>query len=417
MSSAPIDLPRLRALLDTPPLRRVLDALEKRQRLGRPLTGTLTLTDATDGERTSIDELLGRSATIGRSLRVNLPELADALRLAEVAPSLEAALEALRGPVGNAKAEAAAMQQEWHSLSTAAASQLQPWPEIGGWFQVLIRTGVLKRLARGSAKDARQLLHDLVTICRILPVTGEPLPALAARLFGDAHALDPGTPRATLAVRAAARLGRVPFADDAETRRMAWASVGVMCDELSAPVLVLNLRAASDTPLGRLLRSAAADAEPLHLSQLLLLRHPLNGDSALRDRTIFVCENPAIVALAARRLGVRCAPLVCVNGQFATTTLVLLRQLRTAGARLYYHGDFDPAGLQIAHRVMVEGGAAPWQYDAVHYRSAPKSVAFAGRPGPTPWDPALQAAMRDDGRLVHEEAVFDQLAVDLCRSD
>ncbi len=41
----------------------------------------------------------------------------------------------------------------------------------------------------------------------------------------------------------------------------------------------------------------------------------------------------------------------------ATPSLVLVRQLRAAGARLRVHADFDPAGLHIARRVMEEGGA------------------------------------------------------------
>jgi len=103
----------------------------------------------------------------------------------------------------------------------------------------------------------------------------------------------------------------------------AWASAGVTCDELSTPALVLNLPATGETPLGRLLRSARADAEPLHVSLRLLLRHPLRDDPALAQREGFVCENPTIVALAAAGIGRACAPLVCVNGQFATPSVVL----------------------------------------------------------------------------------------------
>ena len=131
------------------------------------------------------------------------------------------------------------------------------------------------------------------------------------------------------------------------------------------------------------------------------------------QRDVFVCENPTIVALAAARIGQGCAPLVCVNGQFGTPSLVLLRQLREAGARLRYHGDFDPAGLVIARRAMAEGMALPWRFGAQDYVVAPKSVPFSGEPGPTPWDPALSDAMRLDRRTVHEEAVFGSLAEDL----
>jgi uncharacterized protein (TIGR02679 family) len=214
-------------------------------------------------------------------------------------------------------------------------------------------------------------------------------------------------------VRAAARIGAIEFQDDPEGRRSAWASVGVMCDELSTPALVLNLPAAGDTPLGRLLRSAWVDAEPLHISLRLLLRHPLSDDPALAQLDVFVCENPTIVALAAAQIGCACAPLVCVNGQFATPSLVLLRQLREGGARLHYHGDFDPAGLLIARRALAAGGGRPWRFGAADYLAAPKSVAFAGEPGPTPWDPALSEAMRTDRRTVHEEAVFATLVEDL----
>jgi hypothetical protein len=40
-------------------------------------------------------------------------------------------------------------------------------------------------------------------------------------------------------------------------------------------------------------------------------------------------------------------------------------------------------------------------------------VRLAGSAVPTPWDPALQAALREQGRAVHEEAVLELLLADL----
>jgi uncharacterized protein (TIGR02679 family) len=161
------------------------------------------------------------------------------------------------------------------------------------------------------------------------------------------------------------------------------------------------------------LRRASEVGEPAHLSLRMLLRHPLGGDPGLQGRTVFVCENATVVALAAQRLGARCAPLVSVQGQYATPTRTLLRQLVAAGARLRYHGDFDSGGLAIARRLFADFPAVPWRFGASDYAHAPKSARLSGRPGVTPWDPVLAKAMATDGHLVHEEAVFDTFLADL----
>lgn len=410
-----IDPTRLRASLGQPTLGRFVLALRRRLERGRSLRGRITLSGATDEERAALDAILGRRPTSGSALSVDLEVLSASLARAGLSPDLPTAIETLTGPVPNLAEQAAKLSAAWESVWEEArtSTAFARVPRLGVWLEEVRRSGLLKRLSDDDPEEAAQTLRDLVKLLALLPAKAEPLPLLAARGFGDAHALDPGTPRATLAVRLAAVLGDVPFEDQAEGRRAAWASVGVPCDELSTPVIAFGLDPELDTPLGRLLRSAAADAEPLHVTLRMLLRYPLDRSVALRGRTVHVCENPTIVALAANRLGARCRPLLCVGGQFATPALVLLRQLRNVGARVRYHGDFDPAGLIIARRVMAEAGAEPWRYGSSDYEAAEKGVPFHGEPGPTPWDPNLAEAMRASGRAVHEETVFDALAQDL----
>jgi uncharacterized protein (TIGR02679 family) len=376
----------------------------------------LTLASASAGERGAVDALLGRKSTRGASLQVDLDFLATTLREAGICDDLPAGVVALSGPVVDRRALAAERDAAWAELWRSATEAFASRPILQPWLAKLAALGLLRRLCNDDPAAAGVLVGEISRATNALPVAAEPLAVFAARLFGDAHALDPGTPRATLTVRAAARLGGVHFQDDAEGRRAAWASVGVMCDELSTPALIFNLSAKGDSPLARLLQSAARDAEPLHVSLRLLLRSPLAADSGIAGEKVFVCENPTIVALATGRLGHRCAPLVCINGQFATPSLVLLRQLRDAGAQLFYHGDFDPAGLAIARRVMAESGAQPWRFGTADYAAATKGVPFAGSPGLTPWDETLRDVMRAEGRAVHEEAVFDSLADDLIRT-
>ncbi len=415
MMIQPVDVPRLKSTLGTSELTRLVDALQRRIELGRALEGSLTLAGASPEERAAIDTLLGRKSTRGRSLQIPLDELAGSLREAGICAGLPAAVVALRGPIVNRHTRAAELEAAWSAVWRLLAETFHAQPALHPWLAKLANNGVIRRLCEDDPDVAIHLLRDVSRVVSSLPAAAEPLAAFAARLFGNAHALDPGFPRATLAVRAAARISGIQFQNDAEGRRAAWGSVGVMCDELSTPALVFNLSSSADTPLTRMLQIGRESVEPVHLSLRLLLHWPLDRNPSLAGEEIFICENPTIVTLAADRLGSRCAPLICANGQFATPLLVLLRQLRAAGARLYYHGDFDPAGLAIARRVMAESGARPWRFGAADYAAAPKGETFAGQPGATPWDESLRALLHDDGRAVHEEAVFDSLAEDLSR--
>lgn len=408
------DLIRLRATLGQPELSRLVDALQQRLELGRALVGRLTLSAVSPAERQAADGLLGRVTSRGDSLQIDLDLLALTLREAGICDTLSAAIEALRGKILDRRARDAELENIWAATRADAATALAPWPALADWSEELFASGLLKRLSAAQPSIARSLIADVVTVAQALPAAVEHIATFAARLFGDAHALDQGSARATLAVRAAALLGQSSFEDDAENRRTAWASVGILCDELSTPVLVFNLPAQSDTPVGRLLRIARSDAEPLHLSLRHLMLWPLSNDRALAGLDIYVCENPTIVALAARRLGSRCGPLICVNGQFATPAKILLRQLSGAGAHLLYHGDFDVGGLQIARRVIEEHGAHPWRMTAADYLAAPKGKPIAAdAPLASPWDLGLAEAMARDRYAVHEEAVADILLQDL----
>lgn len=413
MSNSGFDAVRLRATLGSPELARVLAALRNRLERGKPLAGPISLTSTSNAERSAIDSFLGRKASRGDSLQIDLGEVAEIFMEAGICRDLTAAVEFLCGPIVDRRAEARQHEEAWASAWQTTRHDLASRPSLLPWLSEVEASGLLKRLSRDDPAQASRLMSDLVRLVHALPVHAEPLAAFAARLLGNAHALDPGTPLATLAVRAVVYLRGSELEDDAEGRRTAWAEVGVMCDELSTPALVLNLPADNDSLLARLLRAGAQAGEPLHLSLRLLLRHPLSNDPALADREIFVCENPTILGLAATRLGARSAALVCVNGQFATPTKILLRQLTEAGARLRYHGDFDVGGLRIARRVLSHPAASPWRYSVSDYLAAPKSELLVEDPGPTPWSPELATALRTERKAVHEEAIADSLVEDL----
>jgi len=299
---------------------------------------------------------------------------------------------------------------------------------LGAWLAELEATGLLRRLAGTGPEDrlpgARRLLEDALAVLGALERTGGEAQrpgagilrrrVLATERLGASHALDDGTPVATLVLRALATLVGTPPPASAAERRELWQGAGVVPDDLSCDVLVLGLAPAGEGLLSGHLRAFAAAGEParLTLRQLADARLALPAGTAVHG-----CENPAVVAVAADALGPSCRPLVCVGGMPNAAALALLSTLAAAGATIHYHGDFDWGGLRIANALARSVPLTPWRFTAVDYRSAVAGTAttlpLEGKPVTADWDPDLRPTMEAVGLAVEEEALLEMLIEDL----
>lgn len=373
-------------------------------------------------EREAIALLTGRPSSMARSARIDISGIDLALKTAGLCDSLRDALERLDGPITNRAALRATAELAWSAVMQLPEcdSRLQ------SWLQTPAAGALLKRLSRRDTIVANSLLAQADAVLRRLPAPGLPRAQLAAQVLGNAHALDAGWPVASLVLaswrhaeitvshRDAAMEPdlNVPAEGDAppseERARDTWARAGVLVNELARPVLVLNLPMYAAT--------LSAPGEPAYLSLRRLLREPPAW--AIQDRPVYVCENPNLLAIVADRLGADCAPLVCTDGMPAAAQRTLLGQLTSAGARLYYHGDFDWPGLQIANHVMRSWRAQPWQMSTQDYETAVQAAPhrqrdLASAEITAAWDRWLAPSMRRHSLAIAEEAVAERLIEDL----
>ncbi|HET9598435.1 MAG TPA: TIGR02679 family protein [Anaeromyxobacteraceae bacterium] len=409
------DRQRIGSLLGGPGYAKLFAAARARLEDAGDAARTVTVEELGVGEARALADLFGWQAAPEQRASVVLAELDRALRESAAQASLREVLEALGGPLRDARADrdrgAAERQRMWTEAEARVASR----PELCEWLARLRTTGALTRAATAAERATADLLAEAVTVAQALPAAGCLLPVLAARCTGDPHALDPGTPLGGLALRAAVAVAgweEVPAA--AAERRRLWREVGVDCDALSAEVLVLGLRPPGDGLLARHLRDSAEAGEPRRVT----LRELGQAAIAVEPGTpVHVCENPAIVAAAADALGARCRALVCVEGVPSTAAMDLLRALARSGASVRVHADFDWAGLRIAHQVLEAAGGRPWRFERADYLEAAATMVRAprltGRPADTPWSPGLEQAMRERGIAVPEERLLSQLLGDL----
>jgi uncharacterized protein (TIGR02679 family) len=420
MSGVPPALPdeRLRRLLggdDLAQLRRRLRRHFERASTDAPQR-TVRLGSLSEREYAALASLLGRPVRQASSIAVDVAAIDAALARAGIAPSLKAALELLDGPIVHVPTARAEALARWASVVADARH-----PDLARLLHTARGLGLLKRLARQDPHAARHLRERVDLVLKRLPASGVPRSQIAAETLGDAHALDGGRRTATLVLsvlrQAEQPSPEVPEADvpdllpdlqEEERDRNVWARAGILVNELARPALFLNL----PTRAGACLVAEAG--EPAYASLRSLLRSP--QALAVDGRPVYVCENPNIVAIAADRLGARCAPLICTDGMPAAAQRTLLTQLARAGARLLYHGDFDWPGLRIANLVIRSFRAEPWRLGAGDYAEHADTATgqpLAGNPTAASWDPSLAPAMQARGLAVPEEAVAVRLLEDL----
>ncbi|MDO5094042.1 MAG: TIGR02679 domain-containing protein [Propionibacteriaceae bacterium] len=259
---------------------------------------------------------------------------------------LEDLLAAIGGPLRDLKAERHAENLRRADDAGQALTLLRA-------LDSRVSDEVITRCLTGGMKGKRaEQITAVVESAR----EGEQLPVLAARLFGDAQALDRSRPLGRAVARFLAGTIEGAWRDpvvDSATWREAWAAGGVVCDGVSTHVLVLNLPLIGDAPAVQL---SALRGEPVWLT-LRSLRGELRLAEGVTD--VFVCENPSIVEAAADRFGAASRPLVCTFGVPSQAALDLLRAV--GGARLHVRADEDPAGRRIVARLLRLPDATPWR--------------------------------------------------------
>lgn len=308
-------------------------------------------------EREAIGGLLGRRLQ-GKSISVRFAELDQAM-LHGTGKGLWAWLEELGGPLRDRPAEEAAQRAAMEAaLQRAAGSPLAPQAWFQSWLDDL-RGAALTRMAN---EDELERLDAAVAILEALPVQNQPIALFASQHAGGTKALD-GTPLERLVLRALAVWAGCGLPEGAEARRELWERLGVLPDDLTAQVLVLNLPASGERVTDRILQAGAEAGVPVRLTLHQLVQHP----PTLGPVDVYVCENPAVVRVAAEQLGAGCATLICTEGRPSTAFWRLVALVEgTVRAR----ADFDKEGLERPHELEGSSDFHPLESDEAEIRAA-----------------------------------------------
>lgn len=433
-----------------PGFRRLLDEVRKRYvsagKVGRNVR--VRLSGLTPEECELIGGFLGRYLRPGDSLTVSLKTVEEELRRTRYGLTLPELFEALEGrPLLTRTEQAEQEERRWKGIfrEVRERTPADRYAPIAGW---------LSRLECGRASGYRtfcDLYRDLgdraaeplrlcvEALCRLeagevfprAPRAGRVLssvrlPVLAAHVTGDSHAFDLKYPLGRLLWHAlneiredsgerdkAAAMAEAP---DSETLavRETYRRSGVRDDDLSSQVIVWG-------------RPFTAGMEP----SVLTLRQVETLDAWPTVSALYAVENPSVFSTlldAMNEAGLSnengFSPLlICVNGQPDAAVILFMERClaQNPSVKLYYSGDFDVAGLQIADGLAARFPEAfvPWRMDAATYRRwAGNGPAFSNEENERlaklkpAWEPGLGQVLREVGKKCYQELLIGDLLDD-----
>lgn len=460
----------IRDYFGQPGFQRFIRQLERQYKASKEgARGYVALPDITDHERQTLDSFYRTYSpppAPGETRRYSVRKFEKLLQDSRFELAIPELLELLRGePVLTRQEQMQQLNAEWcamiHSAMEETGLENASSNPIRNWAEGLIDESSpgsrnLRMLFAKSREEAYQSLKICLTaLDRIAaqPVAHSKkklvrLPILAAQVTGDAHALDWKTPSGRLFWWGLTSIQEQPAATFPEEYecdpdqdqdqdqdllesplahssqailiREGYRRGGIADDDISSQVMVYAPELFS-----------AREERVLTLRQVEQL--PLTIMEAMYSQPIYMVENPSVFAELMdadsykrdeRDEDTECPVIVCGNGQPTTAVVKLLDVLlgMRAGVLLYYSGDMDLAGLNIAKNLQSRYPQAfrAWRMDKELYlryvhRGIPMSEGerMRLRENHYDWDADLAAVMSDKGNKLHQELWVAELLQDL----
>lgn len=87
------------------------------------------------------------------------------------------------------------------------------------------------------------------------------------------------------------------------------------------------------------------------------------------NKKVFIVENQMVFSYLCECFKNRNISILCTSGQLKTAALILIDMLCKAGCKIYYSGDFDPEGIEIAEKLIQrDKNIVPWCFSKENYK-------------------------------------------------
>lgn len=190
------------------------------------------------------------------------------------------------------------------------------------------------------------------------------LPVLASKVTGDSHYFDFNKIEGKLLVYFLAYKYEEDYPNTLQATNALLSQAKILRDEVSNSTLCYGIYGTSkegEKPWGAFWKIA----EPLQLS-ISNIKDVIQISAM--NNVVYIVENPAVFSRLLEKAIQKGVGLICTSGQINTSSYMILDLLETSETKMYYNGDFDPEGLQIADKLKQRYKALQlWHYEVQDY--------------------------------------------------
>jgi len=437
-------------------LHRLIDQVIQKYRRTGDIRGKVKLDGLDDAERTALSELFRTDYSSSGSVAIPARRLEEALGRTKFAGVR--LIDILEGYQGDPITTLAEERNAREAVKRAFFQSLRDTctsPYSRAWLDNLAVKGSGSRsVHRSYDRDPVTLHAQLEKILSALsdlpidparPEAGryERLPVFASRIGGDPHCFDLGTEMGKYLIAALnwVRTAKSPAAPLAPPRGVEditelLAHFGIVRDDLLNFVTCTGILASSAAQPLPTWAAACREGVVLNIPLRELVKaqscRPFEacaGPGADRDISpaVFVIENSGVFSAVLDQVSesssghARRPPMICTHGQFTLAALIILDKLAASGATLFYSGDFDPEGLQMAQRLMDRLGESvrPWRYGPENYGHCMSETPLSAhrlaklQAITAPQLLPVKDAMLAEQKAGYQESLIDALAADI----
>ena len=210
-------------------------------------------------------------------------------------------------------------------------------------------------------KEKENLKQEILYACKAinnLPKEITRIPVFASQITSNPHGLDKKNLAGKIFISLICYIENTQYPKNSEELSELYYKHNLLVDDISSMVLCKNIKAFIKTEeqedctkyeLHNGWQGFYDHNEPIFLTLYNLSNISYIGYSNYKK--VVITENPAVFMGILEKCQIKDFPLICTYGQVKIAGLVLLDLLTKADYTLYYSGDLDPEGIQIADKL------------------------------------------------------------------